>query len=324
MKKLTAMLLVLIFSISIPIISQSKAGKKSHGLPLYDHIVIVFEENKAYDEVIGSEYAPYINMLKSEGANLTKMFAEEHASEGNYFWLVSGSNQNVGYDDVIPNARNSKEYPFQAKNLMLELIKKGYSFKGYSEDLPEIGDTVSKKGLYARKHVPWISFGNIPQGKTEDSSVNLQFKQFQSDYSKLPTVSIVIPNQVNDMHEGKIAVGVKAGDTWLKEKLDDYYQWAKNNNSLLIITFDENDDKSKYRGTTDPASANSDLNNRIPTIIAGAHIKPGDYNEGKGVTHVNLLRTLEAIYSLPKSGKQQANAAKFGIKNDYIIKDIFQ
>jgi acid phosphatase len=324
MKKLSAVLLVLLLGTSSLITPQSKTGKKSHGLPLYDHIVIVFEENKDYDEVIGSDSAPYINMLKSEGANLTKMFAEEHASEGNYFWLVSGSNQNVGFNDVIPNSGNSKQYPFTSKNLMQLLIKKGFTFKGYSEDLPQIGDTVSKKGLYARKHVPWISFGNIPQGNTEEASVNLQFKQFPSDYSKLPTVSIVIPNQVNDMHEGKIPEGVKAGDSWLKDKLDSYYQWAKNNNSLLIITFDENDDKSKYRGTTDPASANSDLNNRIPTIIAGAHIKPGDYDEGKGVTHVNLLRTLEAIYTLPNSGKQQLNAAKFGIKNDYIIKDIFK
>lgn len=325
MKKLTAIVSVLIICVSFVVMPQSKSGKKSHKLHVYDHIVIVIEENKDYDQIIGTDAAPYINnVLKKEGADLTQMYAEEHASEGNYFWLVSGSDQNVGPDDVIPNSGNSKHYPFKAGNLMQQLIKKGYTFKGYSEGLPEIGDTVSKSGHYARKHVPWISFGNIPNGSTEETSVNLQFTQFPSDYSKLPTVSFVIPNQIHDMHDAKPPVSVTDGDTWLKENLDSYYQWAKSHNSLLIITFDENDDKSHYRGVTDPASTDSDIKNRIPTIIAGDRIKPGDYPEGKGVTHVNILRTIEAMYGLNKSGKQQVNAAKFGITNYYVIKDIFQ
>jgi hypothetical protein len=45
------------------------------------------------------------------------------------------------------------------------------------------------------------------------------------------------------------------------------------------------------------------------TIFAGAHIKQGDYSEGKGITHVNILRTLEVMYDLPRAGAQQPNAA---------------
>jgi hypothetical protein len=59
-----------------------------------------------------------------------------------------------------------------------------------------------------------------------------------------------------------------------------------------------------------------DLQNRIVTIFAGALIKPGlkpdAYSEGKGITHVNMLRTIEAMYGLPKSGAQQPNAAAAG------------
>src|SRR5262245_28305154 len=62
------------------------------GLPIYDHVVIVVEENKDYKEIIGNvAQAEYINkVLKAEGANFTKMFAEEHNSQGNYFWMFSG------------------------------------------------------------------------------------------------------------------------------------------------------------------------------------------------------------------------------------------
>ncbi|MCL4538235.1 MAG: alkaline phosphatase family protein [Bacteroidetes bacterium] len=186
-----------------------------------------------------------------------------------------------------------------------------------------MGDTVSWAHDYARKHVPWISFGNIPDGKTAATSCNLQFKQFPKDFNKLPTVSIVIPNLIDDMHSGKRSLRVKDGDEWLERNLGRYYEWAKTHNSLLIITFDENSDWSHFNGLTNPASKQRDIRNRIPTIIAGAHIKHGNFPEGIGVTHVNILRTIEAIYGLPKAGRQQINALKYGIKDNYIIGDIF-
>ncbi len=287
------------------------------GLPVYDHIVIVIEENKNYDEIIGNPAAPYINgALKAEGASLTQMYGEEHHSQGNYFWLFSGSNQNVGFTDDIP------QKPIAASNLGEQLIRSGLSFKGYSEDLPVIGSRVSNSGLYARKHVPWISFSNVPKGPEVSASSNLRLVDFPSDYNSLPTISIVVPNLVNDMHNGPFPDNVMAGDKWLRERLNAYYNWAKEHNSLLILTFDENDKKG-VTGLTNPADLEQEGRNRIVTILAGAHIKHGDYPEYKGVTHVNLLRTLEAMYKLNKSGAQQQNALKSGITDDFIITDVF-
>jgi hypothetical protein len=310
-------------------------------LPVYDHVVIVVEENKNYEEVIGNPGAPYINnVLKPEGANLTQMYAEEHFSEGNYFWLFSGDNQTVGFTDRIPSEKNNPNYPFTTPNLGRQLIDRGLSFKGYAEDLPEIGFTGESAGLYARKHVPWISFANVPEGHDKANSSNLRFRDFPSDpshYTELPTVAFVIPNLENDMHNGPVWDSVPDGDRWLRKNMDSYYQWAKGHNSLLILTFDENDDERGYKGLTnplvDPGSCEgpgrdpeycADLQNRIVTIFAGAHVRPGDYPEGKGVTHVNILRTLEAMYGLHKAGKQQPNAAGGGITDSYIIVDVFR
>jgi acid phosphatase len=261
------------------------------------------------------------------------MFAEEHYSQGNYFWLFSGSNQNVGFVDEIPSARNHKDYPFKAPNLGEQLLRKGLTFKGYAESLPAIGSTVDfwpaapRRPLYVRKHVPWISFGNVPNGTTAATSANLRFEDFPRDaaqYAKLPTVAFVIPNVENDMHTGSVPMG----DRWLKDNLDGYYQWAKKNNSLLILTFDENNDQKRFLGLTDPFvdATNElvkDIQNRVATIFAGAHVRPGNYAEGKGITHVNILRTLEAMYGLPRSGAQQPNAARGGISDDYLILDVF-
>ncbi|MCX5733670.1 MAG: acid phosphatase [candidate division NC10 bacterium] len=313
------------------------------GLPVYDHIVIVVEENKDYEEIIGNANAPYINtVLKKEGANFTQMYGEEHFSQGNYFWMFSGGNQTIGFIDQVPSEANNPTYPFTTANLGEQLIKKGLSFKGYAESLPNIGFTgdTASAGLYARKHVPWISFANVPNGTTVATSSNLRFEDFPSDASQfntLPTIAFVIPNLDNDMHNGPIAESIPAGDLWLQKRLDPYYQWAKDHNSLLILTFDENNDKRAYRGLTnplvDPKSCVGDgrdheycvdLQNRIVTIFAGAHIKPGDYPEGKGITHVNLLRTLEAMYGLPKAGLQQPNAAGGGLTDNTIIADVFE
>jgi hypothetical protein len=309
------------------------------GLPVYDHVVIVIEENKDFDQIIGNSKAPYINQtIRKEGASFTQMFGEEHNSQGNYFWLFSGSNQQVGFEDVIPTALNNPKYPFQAANLGAALIAKGRSFKGYAEDLPAIGSSVdftkNDQGvkIYARKHVPWISFANVPNGSTLATSSNLRFVDFPNQpaaFNTLPTVAIVIPNLEHDMHNGQPAQSVPRGDEWLEKNLGAYYQWAKTNNSLLVVTWDENDDQAHFRGLTNPfveptTQFRQDVRNRIATIFAGAHIKAGDYALAKGITHVNILRTLEAMYGLPRAGAQQPTAAGGGIRDDYIITDIFQ
>jgi phosphatidylinositol-3-phosphatase len=319
-------------------------------LPVYDHIVIVVEENKDFEQIFGGKFeAQYLQKLAAEGASIGHMFGEEHNSQGNYFWLFSGNNQNVGFLDQVPSV-SRPDYPFKTSNLGEQLIKKRLSFKGYAESLPAIGSKVDfdppkctgDSCVYGRKHVPWISFANVPDGTTIGTSSNLRFADFPSDYTKLPTVAFVIPNLNHDMHNGQPAESIPIGDAWLRQNLDRYYQWAKTHNSLLIVTFDENDDKDRYHGLTNPqVTPNSayppvdeynqhllDLQNRIVTIFAGAHIKPGlkpdAYAEGKGITHVNILRTIEAMYGLPKSGVQQPNAAGAGIGDETIVTDVFE
>jgi len=298
--------------------------------PVFDHVVVVLEENKTYEEVIGNAWAPYINsVLRKEGALLTQMYGEEHWSEGNYFWLFSGDNHGMGFADKMP------QKPLTTSNLGEQLLKAGHTFIGYSENLPSVGSKVifapppPDRALYARKHVPWVSFSNVPD------SASVPFTEFPKDaagFEKLPTVSFVIPNLLSDMHDGSPKDSVPTGDTWLKQNIDAYYQWAKTHNSLLIVTFDENDNKAGYRGLTNPMIVvdgadpefRRSLQNQIPTIFAGAHIKAGEYPEALGVTHVNLLRTLESMYGLNKSGAQQPNALGAGITDDFIVTDVFQ
>ncbi|WP_063771060.1 alkaline phosphatase family protein [Streptacidiphilus neutrinimicus] len=241
----------------------------ANSVPKYDHVVVVMEENHAYDEVIGDTAdAPYINnTLASGGALFTQSFAVEHPSQPNYLDLFSGSNQGVT-DDSCPHT-------FSADNEGAQLLAAGDTFAGYSEDLPSTGSTSCTSGSYARKHVPWSDFSNIP------AADNRPFTSFPSDFTQLPTVSWVIPNLNDDMHDGTIA----EGDTWLQNNVDAYAQWAKTHNSLLVVTWDEDD---------------SSMSNQIPTIFYGAGVKAGQYSET--VNHYNVLRTIEDMYGLPYAG----------------------
>lgn len=165
---------------------------------------------------------------------------------------------------------------------------------------------------------------------------NVPFAEFPKNaagFAQLPTLSFVIPNLLNDMHYGVPKDSVPLGDRWLKENIDTYYQWAKTHNSLLVIAFDENNNRAGYLGLTNPLVVvnpgpdqefRHSVKNQIPTIFAGAHIKAGEYPEKMGITHVNLLRTFESTYGLEKSGAQQPNALGVGISDDFIVTDVFQ
>src|SRR5437762_14377023 len=117
-------------------------------IPRPDHVVIVIEENHSYAEIIGSANAPYINSLAQQGALFTQSYGVTHPSEPNYLALFSGSTQGVT-DDACG-------YTFSTPNLGRSLIDGGFTFAGYSEDLPEIGFSGCQNGQYQQKHNPWV------------------------------------------------------------------------------------------------------------------------------------------------------------------------
>jgi phosphatidylinositol-3-phosphatase len=277
-------------------------------LPMPDHIVIVIEENHSYDEIIGSpsNVAPYIKELAKQGASFTDSHGLTHPSQPNYLHLFSGDNQGVTTDD------RPGTLPFNTPNLAAELFDRNLGFTGYSEDLPEVGSDVNMTNAdkgYVRKHNPWVNWQSDETGLTPE--INQPFfpladqdpdfpTGFPSDFAQLPAVSIVVPNELHDMHtpinmnENTLSPSlINRADTWLKNNLGAYIEWAQENNSLFILTWDEND------AVRDKVT----MNNRIPTIMIGpkSMVRPGQYNEK--ITHHNVLRTIEDMHGLDHAGK---------------------
>lgn len=248
----------------------------STSLPVPDHILIVILEDRAYSDIIGNTVeAPYINALAIDP--MTALFTQSFAggygySQPNYLDLYSGCNQGV------TSNLNPSNDPFFTENLGRQLLDSGKTFISYSESLPYTGFNldIDSLGLYARKHNPVANWMGTGLNQVSDT-LNQPFTNFPAfNFSLLPTVCYVIPNLVNDMHDSTIA----AGDSWINTNLNNYIQWAKTNNSLFILTFDEG-------GPVD----------HITTLFTGAMVQGGVYNGY--INHFSVLRTIEEIYGLP-------------------------
>lgn len=250
-------------------------------VPTPDHVVVLILENHGYSQIIGSPAAPYINALANDSlsALFSRSYGLVHPSQPNYICLFSGSNQGV-VDNNIPAG-----IPLTTPNLARQLIDAGKTFRTYSQSLPSVGYDSAAAGAYARKHNPvanWMGTG-INQ---VSPNCNQPFTAFpSSNFSSLPTVSFVVPDQDNDMHNGTAPTNITTGDNWFYNNMNSYIQWAKTNNSLFILTYDE--DNTLY-------------NNHIPTIFSGPMVAKALY--ANRIDHYSILRTIEDMYGLPYAG----------------------
>jgi len=251
-------------------------------LPRPDHVVVVIEENRSYSQIMDPRNSgSYLHALAKRGTLMVQSYGVAHPSQPNYLALFSGSTQGV--------TQNSCPLSFNGSNLASSLLDAGLSFASYAESLPAVGDLTCWSGPYQRKHNPvanWQHGGRLP------ARLNMRFADFPQDFAKLPTVSFVIPDQNNDMHDGDFS----RADEWLRTHIEPYVEWAFKNNSLLILTWDEDD----YRE-----------GNHIYTALVGPMVKTGVSMQR--IDHYGVLRTLLDFYSVPAIGASRDAEPIMGI-----------
>jgi hypothetical protein len=247
-------------------IAPSAAGAAT--LPRPAHVVVVIEENHTLAQIVDSGRAPYLASLARSGALFTDAHGDTHPSLPNYFALFAGLQNTNG--DGCPG----RGVPPSAPNLGSELYAAHDTFVGYAESLPAEDWKGCWAGSYARKHVPWAQFDNLPRSASEP------FSAFPANLDALPTVAFVIPNVEDDMHDGTVA----QADAWARKHLDPLVRWAATHDTLVILTMDEGYDKT----------------NSIPIVFVGPMVRRGRY--GERIEHLRVLRTLEDMYGLAPTG----------------------
>ena len=194
------------------------------------------EENHSYADVIGSSSMPYFNSLAARYGWAAQYFADAHPSIPNYLVLTTGATET--FDDNFSGTISDD-------NVVRELVKAGKSWKAYAESLPSPGYLGGDSGTYLRHHNPFTYLSDI-QSDTNQAANIVPFTQFATDLanSALPQYSFVVPNTMDDAHDGTLA----QADAWLQTNIAPLLTSSAFQKGLLIITFDEGDQSDLDHG----------------------------------------------------------------------------
>jgi phosphatidylinositol-3-phosphatase len=195
--------------------------------PSSAHVVMVVEENHSYSQVIGNSAMPYLNGLASQYGLATQYFGDVHPSIGNYLMLTTGIPETI--DDSFTGTISDD-------NVVRELVKANKTWHSYAESLPNVGYVGGDAYPYLRHHNPFTYLTDV--NGTAQANNLVPFSQFAADLSagKLPDYSFVIPNAMNDAHDGTLA----QADQWLQANIDPVIKNAAfQKNGVVVIVFDE-------------------------------------------------------------------------------------
>ena len=273
-------------------------GFKS-GASTVNKVMIIWEENKDYSQVIGSGSAPYINnTIVKNCANATNYNANGHYSLPNYMTMTSSLNNGSSYfssgpwsGDCTPTSSGCST---STKSIFQQL---GSNWKSFVEDMPSNCDT-SSDYAYA-KHNPAVYYTAIPSTTCHANDVPFSAGAYSSGalysaiQSGLPALSTVTPNLCNDMHD----CGVSSGDTWLSKWIPvitagrDY----QNGNLAILIVGDEG------------SGSNSTSSSHTFAVGLSAYTKLATQS-GTSFDENSILRTMEDITGQsPIGGAGSAN-----------------
>jgi len=252
------------------------------------HVFLVVEENHGYSQVIGNSSMPYLNGLASRYGLATQYYADAHPSIGNYFMLTTGQIETI--DDAFQGTVTDD-------NIVRELVKTNHTWRSYAESLPTVGYLGGDVYPYFKHHNPFAYFSDVI-GTSQANNI-VPFSNFSSDLASgsLPDFSFIIPNALNDAHDGTLA----SADQWLSTNIDPLIKSnGFQNGGLLIIVFDE--------------SVLTDLQHiggHVAWVVIGPQVKSG-YQSSTFFQHESTLRLVLSTLGVTGFPGASASAPDMG------------
>jgi hypothetical protein len=277
--------------------TSAATGPCGNGAPHgVEHVIWIWMENKAYDDVIGSSSAPFENQLAAECGLATNYHGVAHPSLPNYIAATSGGTQAIA-DDEPPSA-----HPLGVASLYSQVKAAGKTWRDYAEGAPG-NCPLASSGQYAVKHDPAPYYTEIrgdcaawdvPMGAPTSGN-------FASDLAAgtLPSFSFVTPDICNSTHD----CGVSTGDAWLqgwfaKILPSPAYLSGK---TVVFVVWDEDDGSAS---------------NRVPLIVVSPSTAAGTRSDSS-FDHYSLLRTTEQLLGittyLGSAGSATSMVTAFGL-----------
>ncbi|MFZ3125930.1 MAG: alkaline phosphatase family protein [Acidovorax sp.] len=332
----------------------TKGAAFTHGLPARGSQTNYFYQFAGHNQ----GFLPDWFLQPGSGRKLAQNNVALQDQYGNLLVDANGQPQpaftgEIGLSNELVTSFPNVSLPFTTPNLGAAVIGEGFTFATFSESLPypsyngKDAKAVSNGATdgYARRHNPainWINFAAYGKTVAADKlrftlplSANLamtnttdpdgtKYPGFGVDkdgkavaFDQLPTVSLVVPDNQSNIHTGTKA----ACDAWLAKYIKPFADWAAQNDSLLIVTTDED-------GFTDASNGVSNVGmdgliakayggggsymygvDPITTLFFGppSRIKPGRIDTK--VDHLNVLATVLNMYGVLETFKTDFKSA---------------
>jgi phosphatidylinositol-3-phosphatase len=261
-------------------------------VPNFEHIVMIVLENHDYEEIIGNPNMPNLNALAKKFVLMTNNYAIRHPSLPNYIALMSGDTQGI--------TKDCNDCFVDATNLADVIEASGRTWKAYIESMPSpcyVGNTK----LYAMRHNPLIYFDSVRLNPERCQANDVPLPQLDADLANnvLPNFSFIMPDMCNSGHDCSLEVT----DRWVGNMVSKLQSSdALGGNSLIIVTFDEGNDKN----TASCCGLANKAGGRIATVLISPQAKPG-FTDGTPISHYGLLKTILTAWKLPDLGKTSAS-----------------
>ena len=253
-------------------------------VPRSRHVYIVAEENRSYEDIVGSPNMPYLNSLLARGALATQFYANQHGSLENYFWVTAGQK-------ITDN--NTTLAVFNVDNIERHLLTNGMNFKSYAQSLPYPGYTGLYSGAYMKRHAPLIYFTDMANSSLINNHVSTSVLAADIAAHNLPNFAFITPDGDHDMHNcaATLPACLQTADTWLKQNIGPLLAsppFQPGGDGVLIIWSDEADLDTDNRCSSTVATG---CGGRIVVAMIGPQVKAG-YRSVKNYRHPSVLRTM--------------------------------
>ena len=269
-------------------------------VPRSSHVWIITEENHSYENIVGNSAMPYYNELIKKYGLATQFYANQHSSLPALMWFVAGAPVELNNDTI--SCLHTHD------NVVRELLKHGYTWKTYQQNLPYAGYQGLKSGdtnAYYRRHNPLIDFSDVCPGTGQDKR-SVPYSQLATDIAndKTPNFAYVTPDGDEDAHDGTLS----SADQWLQAHLPAILalpEFAPGGDGLLFIVWDEGTLSTDNRCS---ASDSRGCGGRTANLVIGPQIKSG-YKSTINYHNENVLKTICAAMGLSPCPGAAANAA---------------
>jgi hypothetical protein len=278
----------------------------------YAHVVWVVLENHSYEDVVGpagssvARRSPYLNSLARSCGLATSSWGLTHPSLPNYLAMVSGSTGGVRTSCVPARC------PQHRRTLFAQLRSAGLGWRVYAESMPSACRR-SDAGRYVVRHNPATYFPSVaadcrrwdvPMGSTSRGRL---VSDLAAD--RLPSLSVVVPDQCNNTHDCPVATG----DRWLARMVPRILASPgyRSGSTALVVTWDEG--RGGRRGESCRATRSRSCH--IATVVVSPTTRSGTRSATR-FDHYALLETTERLLGLPLLG-HAADAATVSMRGAF-------